>query len=57
MTSSDTTSEEDKALLSYVQLWMSRLQLVMAVVSERSLTDRERADDSLLTGDLSAAHI
>ena len=59
MTVPYTVNEGDKSLLSSVQLWMSRLQLVTAVVSERSLTDRECTDGSLLPTltSLSITHI
>jgi len=40
MTVSYIIDEGDKSLLSSVQLWMSRLQLVTAVVSPQSPTDR-----------------
>ena len=40
MTVSYIINEGDKSLLSSVQLWMSRLQLVTAVVSQQSRTDR-----------------
>ena len=49
MTAPYIVNESDKSLMSSVQLWMSRLQLVTVVVSAESSTDRGFQDSALMT--------